>query len=33
MTIPNHGPQDLLRPAPRYAGPLAGLRPETAARI
>jgi len=32
MTISNHGPQDLLGPI-AYAGPLAGPRPETAARI
>jgi hypothetical protein len=32
MTISHHGPQDLLWPI-AYAGPLAGLRPETAARI
>jgi hypothetical protein len=32
MTISPNGPQDLLWPGARYAGPLAGLRPETAAR-
>jgi hypothetical protein len=33
MTISHNGPQDLLWPGTRYAGPLAGLRPQAAARV